>query len=425
MIPLQTIQGLASEDIKKRVLNRNVFIWGNGILAQIVIRSLSASGVFISGLLDNRATVVGKKIDGYSILDIDEILEEYDNKDIFIIISSSVIMNFAKKYLIKNKLLENKDFISYIKVSRPTAAVDVYSGCNLKCNSCPQGNINELQNIHAMSFENYKKVLVKLLADLPLLSCIELFTWGEPFLNQELPKIISYTKKKKIPTIVSTNLQNIDILEEVIISSPTALYITVTGVFNEYEKRMFGARWDSLLSNLSTLSVLLNQYDSQIIVEIRIYTYKSTSKEKLQEFLIFCKNNNLKFVMCDAYLNPYDNYLSIAQGLDTSNKIKNEVLDNYYDLNQLLNIVKKDILLPCLSQRIFPIINADLSVGLCHTFYNPRIAENFLDISWNELLNIRHNQKQCIECQGHGLHRLDIDVLNKKYTEEINQIREG
>lgn len=423
MVPLKTIQGLSSFDLQTLINSRDVYVWGTGILAHVTLTSLKASKISIKGFLDNRETFVGKKFEKHTTFHIDEILKNNHRNKIFIIISSSALMQYAKEYLKTYDFVEDIDFISYIKLSRPTAAVDIYSGCNVKCTSCPQGNMNNLREIKSMSFDNYKLVLNKLLKGIPLLSCIELFTWGEPLLNKELPNIIKYTKKKEIPSILSTNLQNIDILEETLKEEPTALYITVNDVENGYERHMKGASWKILLNNLSILSSFVSKYELEIIIEVRIFAYKNTSMQKVNEFIGFCKRINLKCRLNDTYLNPYDNYLDICFGEEVSENARLNLKNNVFSFDKVLDIAKKDISLPCLSQRIFPIINANLSVGLCHTYYTPVIVNNFLEISWENLLKIRHNQVQCEMCQSYALHRFDLEVLKRKYFLEMNKIK--
>jgi hypothetical protein len=126
-----------------------------------------------------------------------------------------------------------------------------------------------------------------------------------------------------------------------------------------------------------------------------------------------CSELGFKFSTDWGYLNPCDKMLDFCEGKNIGEQAK-EVLDKLsWDLHDVLNICKKEAYKPCLSQRIFPIINWDLSVSLCHTYCGPLIIHNFLEMSYKDILAIRHNQGQCKTCQKHGLHRLDIEMLKK------------
>ena len=44
------------------------------------------------------------------------------------------------------------------------------------------------------------------------------------------------------------------------------------------------------------------------------------------------------------------------------------------------------------------------------------VAKDFLALPMEELLRLRHVHEHCGHCQAFGLHRLDIDVLLKRYA---------
>lgn len=414
MIPLKTVQGLEKNDLKNLINNRKVYIWGNGVVAQMVISSLNAMGIRPVALLDNRHSHIGRKIRSLIILDI-EILSNINKSEIFIIIASEAIIEYAKDKLIRLGFIQNRDFISFIKIARPVAAIDIYSGCNIQCITCPQSNNQNLKPLSIMSYKNFCKVLDKLIIEIPHLSGIELFTWGEPLLNEDVVEIIEYTLNF-VPCIVSTNLQKIDKLIDIMKIEPTLFIVSLNSLGDDYEKISKGASWRNLLDNLKFLGNIISQ-GNNTNVEVRLYNYKSTLKEDIDWFKHFCKENGLRLVINYTYVNTYENYLNNEIAKNTNYKIMKNI---HWDYNKILELAKKDKELPCLCQRIFPIINADLSVSLCHTYYGPIISNNYLNITLDCLINIRHNQRQCELCQLYGLHRLDLQVLQNRFPKQFN-----
>jgi len=272
-----------------------------------------------------------------------------------------------------------------------------------------------------MPFKTYKKVLHKLLTEIPLLTNIELFSWGEPFLNPDLSKIIRLTQKY-VPCSVSTHLNTIAHLEEIIQSEPEQLAITINGYGHSYEKIMKGASWSLLLQNLDILNTLIKKYNPCTRVVIKAYTYQFVDVQFSKILSDLCSSFDFQLSIEPSYLNPYDQLLDYCLGKDIGSTASFVLNELSWDLTEALKLAKKDINHSCLPQRIFPIINWDLSVALCHVYYYPIIAKNYLEINWDELLRIRHKQEQCISCQKYALHRLDLDVLSKRYPNQIDKV---
>lgn len=420
MTPITTFQGFSSEKISALIGDRDVFIWGTGPLGRDVYISLRGSGVHPRAFLDNRIHTQGHYFYGTSLINSDSIVNPLFNPERqFVVIASSGFKKMAEKLCDAAGLRKGLDYINYFSVSRPVAAVEISGKCNLKCLSCPRGNMTELLPEGLMSFEDYKCLLNKLKKDIPLLTRIELFSWGEPLLHPQLPRFIDLTQKI-VPCSISTNLTVIDNLEEIIKAQPGEFHVTVNGFEDVYETMMPGAKWNRLIENLNILSELVHKYKPETHILIKAYRYKSDSSRKIQNFVAMGKKLNLRVEFCQPYLNPYDHLLSYAK----KNKISDEcryVLSNLpWDIDHALSLAVKDKSRACLPQRIFPIINWNLSVSLCHVYYHPIIADNYLEIQWEKLLSRRHQAEHCLQCQRHGLHRLDIDILKNRYPKELD-----
>lgn len=423
MIPLTTIQGLSQDEIQSVVNDRDIYIWGAGSIAIDVFISLKSSGLKPKAFLDSRVISERQHSKGIPILHPDYVLNSsFDQRKSFIVIASATFGKQAEIILSKNTNLQKGiDYINYHSVSRPVAVIDVSGMCNLKCLSCPRGNMNELMSEGYMSYETYKKVFKKLRKDIPLLTKIELFSWGEPLLNHELSKIIKLTEQF-VPCVISTNLMVNCNLEEIIKSQPTEFNITINSAAKSYEKVMVGASWNRLMQNLYNLSLLVKYHKPKTKITLKLYTYRLDSKKEMQKILSVAQELNFPLEFCQTYLNPYDNILAYAneEVISESSKF---VLNNLpWDINKALALARRDINRPCLSQRLFPIINWDLSVSLCHTYYYPIIADNYLKIDWADLLSLRHRAKHCYLCQKYALHRLDLDILSKRYPKEILKV---
>jgi MoaA/NifB/PqqE/SkfB family radical SAM enzyme len=411
---LKTYQGLSIAELKTLINGRDIYIWGSGHLGRIIKRSFDKNGLAVKSFCDSNPKLKMTLIDNVKVVNPRDIFDAVRLKQAFIIIASEQYKDEIEKDCIKAKLIKKEDFLSYIHISRPEVAIDVAGRCNIRCVSCPRGNMENLRPEGYMTASVYEQVLNKLLTELPLLTNIELFTWGEPFMNPELAEIIQMSEKS-VPCTVAANLQISDKLEDVVKSQPSQMIISTSGYGKSYEINHFGASWQTFFDNIHLLKELIDKYNPKTQFTVLYHLYRNNQQEDLDNIHSLCSKLGLRCATSWAYLNPYDKILDYCEGRDIGSEAKGVVDILQWDLNRALKLAKTEASKPCLCQRIFPIINWDLSVSLCHTYYGPVIAKNFLELPLKELIKLRHNQQQCETCQKHGLHRLDIEVLLKNY----------
>ena len=121
-------------------------------------------------------------------------------------------------------LLRNKKLYGYpIKLT-----IDPINMCNLRCKVCPTGQNMPGRTRTKMSFELYKKILDEVG---PYLIQLNLFNWGEPFMNENIFKMIRYAKKYKINVLISANINyfNDQICKEIVNSGLDELEISLDG----------------------------------------------------------------------------------------------------------------------------------------------------------------------------------------------------
>lgn len=107
--------------------------------------------------------------------------------------SNLLQLNFEKK-ISRSKVLS----------AFPTKlTIDPTDICQLHCPLCPTGQGNPARLRGAMNFDNFRKLIDEVGQ---YLFEIDLFNWGEPFLNKDIFKIIEYVARNNVKTRVSSNL---------------------------------------------------------------------------------------------------------------------------------------------------------------------------------------------------------------------------
>jgi hypothetical protein len=131
--------------------------------------------------------------------------------------------------------------------------IDVTNKCNLHCPYCPTGRGEQGRGRGNISYELFRNILDELG---PYVYQLELFNWGEPFFNRELPQLIAYATERRIETIISSNLSfplSDDYVHAVVRGGLTYLAAAVDGADQQsYEIYRRGGRFDLVLDNLRT-----------------------------------------------------------------------------------------------------------------------------------------------------------------------------
>lgn len=415
MIPLKTVQGLSAEKIREMVNERDLYIWGGGELAHAVLISLNKSGISCAGFLNTQACPTIPKLFGHPVSTPEKALSQ--GQAVFVVIATHNFRDQASKICEAAGLVKENDYTSYLNISRPEAVIDItqaiaFGGAN------PEPAFS-IEAADSMNLEDYTRIINKLCKDYPLLTKINIAEWGDSFLNPELPNIVRATKQKNLICSVKTHLLVTNNLDELIASEPTEINVHIRGTTNNYEQQAGLGSWEKLLLNLNTLGNRLSLTKREINVTVRYSSLMQDDPKQQQLLKRICAEFRFAFIPEDSYIMPYDRLLSVMeQQLQVEN---HEITQNIpWNVTKWTKIALRDADNPCLPQRIFPVINADGSTGLCHIYKAPKVAEQFLDLTKEELLNKRHNHEHCVRCQHFGLHRLDLNVLRRKFPLEYS-----
>ncbi len=110
-----------------------------------------------------------------------------------------------------------------------TIQVEPTNDCNLGCPLCPSGSGLMSRPRGYMRFELFKNILDEIGDYLVL---VILFSWGEPFMNRSIYKMISYAKKKGIIVLTSSNghyFEDRDRVKKLIDSGIDGLIVALDG----------------------------------------------------------------------------------------------------------------------------------------------------------------------------------------------------
>ncbi len=159
------------------------------------------------------------------------------------------LLNFLKNFYQKKFVFPSKVNTFPIKLT-----IDPSANCMLACPLCPTGNKDKGRARGEMSFDNLKK-LINEVGD--YLFEIDLFNWGEPFLNKDIFKMISFADSKKIITRLSSNLNFFPVGYEkkLIESKLNHLVVSLDGITQQtYSQYRRGGDMDKVLKAVSKIA---------------------------------------------------------------------------------------------------------------------------------------------------------------------------
>jgi len=178
------------------------------------------------------------------------------------------------------RLKKEKENNLYFLSSKPSAiTIEPGAICQLKCVLCPQWK----------DTFNFSKEFLKLSQFIELIELfkstvehINLYNWGEPLLNPDLPDMIKYSNKYNIDLTIHSNMNYLTpkLAEELITSGPFNLSVSIDAASEKsYKLYQVGGSFDKAITNLKILLKIKKQL-------------KTASPNIKWQFLVFRHNEH-------------------------------------------------------------------------------------------------------------------------------------
>lgn len=401
------IKGLPLDTIRAISAKRDIYIWGAGNQGRGIARALQEKGIIPSGYIDSSPDMVGRNVSGINVKSPD-IISTIPSKKLFIIISVFFYEQEINAICLKHGLKQGEEFIHYSVLKPRDYSIDISGSCNLRCISCPRGSGKENNPPGGiMSLETFKKVIDKLKREEPFVGNIQLYQWGEPFLNKNLPEMIAYARNHDIYCAVSSNL-NLDIdYQRIMASRPEWMRLSASGWGEQYELTHTGGNWDLFLKNLKQVASLRQEYYPEMKLELYYHLYKHSIGEDLLRFKNLCEMLSIEFHPVFAYIISLDDVLRYQEGTPLPSTALEAQQRMLLNLDEGLRISRGERKLPCDAFRSI-LINSDLSVSNCMMYFYPqanRATDNFLETGIDQIMETRRSCDLCRRCMKHGMHR--------------------
>ncbi|MDD2852582.1 MAG: radical SAM protein [Desulfuromonadaceae bacterium] len=288
--------------------------------------------------------------------------------------------------------------------------IDVVGSCNLKCPSCPQGNIKDYHLTKGqMDPELLRRIVTKAAAECQVAG-ISLFSWGEPLLHPRIHELVRIVQAENINCYLSSNLNILPNADAIMAANPTSFRISASGFTQEvYGFYHRGGDIEKVKMNMVKLAEAKrrNKAETHIYVCYHRYKYNLREEEMMRDFAssldIDLQPEWALMFPLEKILGFVDEGVSVHDITEEDKQLFNHLV---VPLGDALITVRGNSALPCNLRD--ETISMDFlgNVQLCCGIFNAGkyTVGNYLDISIDEIQQRRKNHRLCELCMRHGAH---------------------
>ena len=405
--------------------NRPVLIWGARMTGIGLLRFTKKHKLNVIGFVDGDPSLIGRKIENFQINKPDiipSLKAEHDNLVVVIAVAlkeDEIIKSLSEMGISK------KDCVNYSEFCDCFFTIDIVGTCNLNCPSCAQ-SINTIKNpVGIMSLDDFKQVTKKMLDEVDIVTHVSLYSWGEPFLHNELNLFIDHLHDLGIAAAVSSHLSipSSTQIQKIVKSAPDYLKISLSGFYPEvYNSTHTGGNINLVKSNMYKLKYYMDLYKSKIYVDVNYHLYKNNIGKDLEKMQELCDELGFGLSSTYAVVMPIERCIDYLEGKpDESVKQLSKLL--LVDIDEGLEITKSHRNQPCRYLTNQLNINWDKSVPLCCVSFDRQknssiISNDYLKESLKDLTKKKEKHSLCTKCMGHGIPPYQLGVNLKEWEKK-------
>lgn len=409
------------EDARRLFGDRKIYLWGAGQKGRGFCLALNRCGFKVDSFIDSNPEMLTKSFMGVDTISPSTFFAQSNVRENAFVLTASVdIKNkVIFEQLQHHGFVRGESFENIQTLSPYYPTIEVTGVCNLRCSGCVRSDKSLIEDGKYMSYTDYEKVVTKLVHEIPFLYLVDLYVYGEPILNKELPKIIQLNNRLGLASGLSTNLNNISHLKEVLDEHPALIRVSVSGASSgTYDITHTGGKWRKVSKHLEILAGLISERGQRTIIEVYFHLYQH-NRHEVGVIKALCDRYGFRFHPSLGIVLTSDFILEYAQGKGLRASAQAADSRTLIPLDELLDDCRHQAHLNCILTRVVPVINWDLSVMPCCNYSYSQIAPNYLDIPLTELVQQRTDSAVCASCQSQALHRWNNQGFYSEYVARV------
>jgi radical SAM protein with 4Fe4S-binding SPASM domain len=295
-------------------------------------------------------------------------------------------------------------------------SIEPTNHCNLKCPECPSGLGSLTRPLGLLRTDDFKNLIDEISSTG---FYIQLFFQGEPYINKNLPEMISYAQSKKVYISISTNghfinEKNVDCILN---NAPDKLIFSIDGLDEKsYQKYRVGGTFEQ--ADLGLRSLIARKRERRLkkpFVEFQFIIMKQ-NEHQVEEVKRYCKNAGVdKLVFKTMQISSYENAIKFLPSNkkfrryvleDRSFRIKNKIKNHCFALWRTSVITWDGKVVPCCFDK-----DAENEIGIVNgrTFNDVWKSVQYNNFR-KKILNSRNSVPMCNNCtEGLNVNIFEIE----------------
>jgi len=285
--------------------------------------------------------------------------------------------------------------------------MDVVGSCNLRCPSCPVGNMGQINQNGMTDVSLFERIIARA-DDKYAIERVSLYNWGEPLLHPQLPELVKIVKNHNLYCALSSNLNVLRNEEAILAANPDELRISLSGFHQEtYEKTHARGDIERVKANMRRLAAAKQKLRrNRTRIDVYFHKYKHNLDE-IAPMKAFAQSLGFNWMENWAYYMPLEKVLDFAE--DKLSVVEVAFVESQIalPLNKALQEARKYAAEPCRLWNEQIVLDYQGRASLCCGVYDQTVNRlgNFLDLAPDELMAAKAGHSTCKKCTSHGLHR--------------------
>jgi MoaA/NifB/PqqE/SkfB family radical SAM enzyme len=287
--------------------------------------------------------------------------------------------------------------------------IDVCDICGLHCPACPR-----LKGCSWMKAAMFEQILAKMVKEIPYLYMVDLYCWGDPLLNPQIPEIARICNDLGVASGISTPLTAIRTLRALCKEQPTQIRVAMSGFGENYEHD--GVDWPIFQRNCRILS----ECKGETLVEM----YWHMSKKNIGDWPYirdWCFE--LGFRPRPVLSTVFPDYaIAKMEGRWVNGRTEELAKEMIVSTEDLVAASQAENSKRCLQRDAYPYVSPNGDALACCAYAVPEVLGKYLGMRLEDIAPLRNGGTTCARCKMYGMGRyFNID----RYDSMLGKMLEG